>query len=154
MLYSINWGWGLILNWPWAGRKEALVVTDELIIQLCRQCSIYIYILLFILLVLKKYFMVFSATFNNISVTSWSSYSFIGGGNQSTQRKSRTARSHWQTCFEYTSPWVGFELTTLAVIVRRLILELHRECRLFPPHCIAPRTGYINKLGGPHGSLS
>ena len=31
--------------------------------------------------------MVFNATFNNISVISWGSVSFIGGGNWSTRRK-------------------------------------------------------------------
>jgi hypothetical protein len=38
-------------------------------------------------------------------------------------------------------PCVGFELTTLAVIVRRLLLELHRECRLFSPPLYCPKDG-------------
>jgi hypothetical protein len=47
--------------------------------------------------------------------------SFIGGGNQSTQRKPPTCRkslSNFITycCIEYTLPWTGFELTTLVVI--------------------------------------
>ena len=36
------------------------------------------------------WFMVFNATFNNISVISWQSISFIGGGNRSTRRKPPT----------------------------------------------------------------
>jgi hypothetical protein len=47
--------------------------------------------------------------------------SFIGGGNRSTQRKPPTCRNSLTNlitkCYiEYTSPWVGFELTPLVVI--------------------------------------
>jgi hypothetical protein len=50
--------------------------------------------------------------------------SFIGGGNQRTLSlldNHRPAANHWQTLShnvvsEYTSPWTGFELTTLVVI--------------------------------------
>jgi hypothetical protein len=43
-------------------------------------------------------FIVFNANFKNISVISWrSENSFIGGGNQSTQRIHRTVASHLQT---------------------------------------------------------
>ena len=46
---------------------------------------------------------------------------FISGGNQSTRRKPPTCRKSLttfsaQSCTEYTSPWAGFELTTLVVI--------------------------------------
>jgi hypothetical protein len=46
--------------------------------------------------------------------------SFIGGGNCSTRRKSPTCRKSqtnftWN-CITYTSPWAGFELTTIVVI--------------------------------------
>ena len=45
---------------------------------------------------------------------------FIGGGNRSTRRKPPTChRSQTnlsQCCIEYTSPWTGFEFTTLVVI--------------------------------------
>ena len=64
--------------------------------------------------------MVFNATFNNISVISrWSvllvEETGLPGENH------RPVSSHWQTLsqyvvFEYTSPWTGFELTTLVVI--------------------------------------
>ena len=48
--------------------------------------------------------------------------SFIGGGKLSTQRKPQTCRKlltnfiTW-CCIEFTSPWAGFQLTTLVVIV-------------------------------------
>ena len=47
--------------------------------------------------------------------------SFIGGGNRSTRRKSLTCLNSltnfitWY-CIKYTSPWAGFEITTLVVI--------------------------------------
>ena len=61
-------------------------------------------------------FMVFNATFNNISVISWRSIS-IGGGNRRkppTCRKSLT--NYHIMLYEYTSPWIGFEPTTLVMI--------------------------------------
>ena len=63
--------------------------------------------------------MVLNATFNNISVIV--QVSFIGGGNQSTQRKAQTCHKSLtnfitKCCIEYTSPWAGFELTKLVVI--------------------------------------
>ena len=67
--------------------------------------------------------MVLNTTFNNIiSVISWRSCSFIGElRKRSTQRKPQTCRkSHTNfitQCIEYTSPWTGFELTTLVVVV-------------------------------------
>jgi len=47
--------------------------------------------------------------------------SFIGGGNQSTQRKPLTCPKSLRNfttecCIEYTSSWAGFELATLVVI--------------------------------------
>ena len=48
--------------------------------------------------------------------------SFIGGGNQSTWGKIQTCCKSltnfitYKCCIEYTSPWTGFELTTLVVI--------------------------------------
>jgi len=43
--------------------------------------------------------------------------SFIGGKNQTTQRKPPICRkSLTNLCIEYTSTWTGFELTTLVVI--------------------------------------
>jgi hypothetical protein len=64
--------------------------------------------------------MVFNTTFNNISVISWQSLLLmeetgVPGENH------WPFSSHWQTlikqcCIEYTSPWTGFELTTLMVI--------------------------------------
>ena len=56
--------------------------------------------------------MVFNATFNNMSVISWRSVLLV--------RETRgPAACHWQTLshggyIEYTSPWAGMELTTLA----------------------------------------
>ena len=58
--------------------------------------------------------MLFNATFNSISVISWLSVLLVEE-TCSTWRNHR--KSHWQTlCIEYTSQWVGFELTTLVVI--------------------------------------
>jgi hypothetical protein len=45
---------------------------------------------------LGVWFMVFNATFNNISIISCLSV-FFGGGNRSTQRNPRHVASHWQT---------------------------------------------------------
>ena len=47
--------------------------------------------------------------------------SFIVGGNRSTRRESLTSHKSLTNfiticCIEYTSPWTGFELTTLVVI--------------------------------------
>ena len=47
--------------------------------------------------------------------------SFIGGGNRSIRRKPPTCRKSLtnlitQCCIEHTSPWAGFELTTLGAI--------------------------------------
>ena len=47
--------------------------------------------------------------------------SFIGGGNWSTRRKPPTCRKSLTNfitycCIEHTSPWTGFQLTTLVVI--------------------------------------
>jgi hypothetical protein len=47
--------------------------------------------------------------------------SFIGGGNWSTRSKRTNCRKSLtnfitKCCIEYTSPWTGFELTTLVVI--------------------------------------
>jgi hypothetical protein len=67
---------------------------------------------------LVAWFMVFNATFNNISVISWRSV-FISGGNRSTQWKPLTCRKSLTNFYHimlYISPWVGFELTTLVVI--------------------------------------
>ena len=68
------------------------------------------------------WYMVFDATFNNFSAISWRSVLLVeetGGPGEN----HRPVASHWQTlshnvvlCIEYTSPWTGFELTTLVVI--------------------------------------
>ena len=47
--------------------------------------------------------------------------SFIGGGRRSTRRKPQTCRKSLTNfiklwCIEYSSPWVGFRLTTLVAI--------------------------------------
>jgi hypothetical protein len=60
----------------------------------------------------------FNATFNNISAIMMSC---IGGGNRSAWINPQTCRKSLtnfitQCCIEYTSPWEGFEVTTLVVI--------------------------------------
>ena len=61
-------------------------------------------------------FMVFNATFNNISVISWRSVLF-GEGNRRTQRKHRPAASHWQTLsHNVLSSTPRHELATIVVI--------------------------------------
>ena len=61
-------------------------------------------------------FMVLNATFNNISIISWRSVLLVDETGIH-----RSVASHWQTfityyCIENTSPWTGFELTTLVVL--------------------------------------
>ena len=62
------------------------------------------------------WFMVFNATFNNISVISWGSVLL----EEEAGENNRPVASHWQpfshNVVEYTSPWTGFELTTLVVV--------------------------------------
>jgi hypothetical protein len=58
--------------------------------------------------------MVFNATFNNISAKSWRLVLLVKETGVPGENH-RPATSHWQT-IEYTSPWTGFELTTLVVI--------------------------------------
>jgi hypothetical protein len=64
-------------------------------------------------------FMVFNATFNNISVTSLQSVFLVEEAGVSGENH-QPATSHWQTfkyhIMLYTSPWAGFKLTTLVVI--------------------------------------
>jgi hypothetical protein len=65
---------------------------------------------------LQGWYMVFNAAFSYIMAVS-----FIGRGNWSTRRKPPTCRKPLTNfiitcCIEYTSPWSGFELTTLVVI--------------------------------------
>jgi len=59
--------------------------------------------------------MMFSSTFNNISAMSWSV--LLVEETRVPRENHRSAASHWQTlslwCIEYTSPWAGFDLTTL-----------------------------------------
>ena len=65
--------------------------------------------------------MVFNDTFNNISVTSWRSV-FLVEETGVPWKNHWPVASHWQTLshnavnIEYTSPWVGFDLTMLVEI--------------------------------------
>ena len=64
--------------------------------------------------------MVFNTTFNNISAISWQSVLLVEeigvhGGKPQTCLKSLTNFITYY-CIEYTSPWTGFELTTLVMI--------------------------------------
>jgi len=72
----------------------------------------------FLLALLVDGFMVFNATFNNISVISWQSVLFVeetrGPG-----ENHRPVASHWQTLSHnvtYILPWSRFKLTTSVVI--------------------------------------
>ena len=65
--------------------------------------------------------MVFNATFNNIAVILWQSVLLMV--EKVPRENQRPVVSHWQTLSynvvsssEYTSPWMGFELTSLVVI--------------------------------------
>ena len=63
--------------------------------------------------------MAFNTTFKNISVLSnWAA--LLGGGNRSTRKKttdlSQVTDKLYPIMLWYTSPWLGFELTTLVVI--------------------------------------
>ena len=68
-------------------------------------------------LICKVWFMVFNATFNNISVILWRSVLLVeeAGKKLPTCRKSLTNFITYH-CIDYTSPWMGFEITTLVVI--------------------------------------
>ena len=65
------------------------------------------------------WFMVFNATFNNISVISWRSVLLLEETGVLGENH-RSVASHWQTLshnvVSSTSPWTGFELITLVVI--------------------------------------
>ena len=68
-------------------------------------------------------FMVFNATFNNISVTLWRSVILVGETGLPREIH-RPIASHWQilshkSIIKYISPWAGFELTTLTTIWSR-----------------------------------
>jgi hypothetical protein len=61
--------------------------------------------------------MIFSATFNNMSVISWRSVLLVEEIRVLFQNH-RLVASHWQTLShnEFISPWAGFELTALVMI--------------------------------------
>jgi hypothetical protein len=59
--------------------------------------------------------MLLNASFNTILVISWRSVLFLGE-TEVPGENHRPVASHWQCCIEYTSPWTGFELTTLVMI--------------------------------------
>ena len=85
--------------------------------------------------------MVFSATFNNISVTSWRSVLLV----EETRwpgKKHWPVASHWQTShiMLYTSLWSRFELTTLVVIGTGCIGSCKSNY-----HTITVTTAPINK---------
>jgi hypothetical protein len=67
---------------------------------------------LFILSVLGVRVMVFNATFNNVSVTSWLSVLLV----EETGVNHRHVANHWQTLPYYTPRLRGFEFTTLVVV--------------------------------------
>ena len=69
------------------------------------------------------WFMVLNSTFNNISVISWRSalFKLLMDETKVPRENHRHVASHRQTLshihyIEYTSPWMGFALTTLVVI--------------------------------------
>ena len=64
--------------------------------------------------------MIFNTTFNNIQVISCQSV-LLETETGVPRESHRPVASHWQNfitkcCIEYTSPWVGFELTTFLMI--------------------------------------
>ena len=63
-------------------------------------------------------FMVFNATFNNISVISWWSVLLVDetGVPRENNLSQVTDKFITKCCIEYISPWMGFELTTLVLI--------------------------------------
>jgi hypothetical protein len=76
-------------------------------------------------------FMVFNATSNNISVISWRSV-LLGEEIWVSGENNRPVVRHWQSCIEYTSPWTGFELTTLVVMSTDYTVRSrrpHPDCR-------------------------
>jgi hypothetical protein len=74
--------------------------------------------------------MVFDATFNDISAILWwlvllVEENWVPGENH------KPVASHWQTlcCIEYTSPWTGFELTTLLAIAYTIGTDCTGSCK-------------------------
>jgi hypothetical protein len=61
-----------------------------------------------------RWFMVFSATFNNISVISW--WPVLLTRVPAENQVKSLANFITYCCIEHTSPWTGFELTTLVMI--------------------------------------
>ena len=73
-------------------------------------------------------FMVFNATFSSISVISWRSVLLEETGVKNVSGENhRAVASHWQFyhIMLYTSPWLGFELTTSVVIGTDCIGSYH-----------------------------
>ena len=71
-------------------------------------CLFLRYIMVFRCILSVGWFMVFNATFNNISVMSWRSVLIV--------KETADLSQVTQYCIEYISSWTGFELTTLVVI--------------------------------------
>ena len=49
----------------------------------------------------------------------------------------KTVARYWQTCIEYTSPWAGFELTTLVEYISLDNFNKKEEARKGPPEVFA-----------------
>jgi len=60
--------------------------------------------------------MVFKATFNNISAILWPSVLLVEETIENTDLLQITDILYHIMMYEFTSPWAGFELTTLVVI--------------------------------------
>ena len=86
---------------------------------LCGVCFCFVFVVFVLWLVCSLFvcLMVLNATFNNISVISWRSISYVeetGGSGKNTNLSQVTDKLYH--IMLYTSPWSRFELTTSVVI--------------------------------------
>jgi len=65
--------------------------------------------------ILRVRVMVFNGTFNNISIISWRQF-YWWRKPEYTEKTTNLSQDTDKRCFQYTSPWAGFELTILVVI--------------------------------------
>jgi hypothetical protein len=109
MLYSISYKHYVNIQ-----MHRGRIIWCKIIIYLMNTSSLNLKIMIYryTMYLFRVRVVVFNATFNNILVILWQSVLLVD----------ETRENHWPVanfipqCIEYTSPWAGFELTTLVVI--------------------------------------
>ena len=92
---------------------------------------------------IKVRVMVFSAIFNSISAISWWSVLLVEETRESQQIDANHLTNFitW-CCIEYTSPWAGFELTTLVMIGNDYIDSCKFNCHAITTTTTTPPIRY------------